>query len=151
MASPAKRPSTFVLQPVEEGGIAERAVFGDLGIARRQFAARQRLEQGRVGEDGDRLMEGADEILAVLRIDAGLAADRGIDLGEERGRDLDEADAAAEDCRGKTGQIADDTAAKGDDAVAALDRGGEQAVADLGELAEALGRLAGRKNDGGAV
>ena len=58
--------------------------------------------------------------------------------------------AAAENCRGKAGEIADDTAAKGDDTVAALDRCGQQAVTDFGELAEALRRLAGWENDGGA-
>ena len=67
-------------------------------------------------------MEGADQVLAVRRIDAGLAADRGIDLGEERGRDLDEVDAAAQDRGGKAGEVADDAAAEGDDAIAALDR-----------------------------
>ena len=52
-------------QPGEEAGIAEQAVFGDLGIAGAELALRQRVEQRGVGEHQDRLMEGADQILAV--------------------------------------------------------------------------------------
>ena len=40
------------------------------------IAGRQRVEQRGVGDHQDRLVEGADQILAVTRIDAGLAADR---------------------------------------------------------------------------
>ena len=64
------------LQPGEERGVAEQSVFGDLGIAGAEFALRQRVEQRGVGDHQDRLMEGADQILAVAGIDAGLAADR---------------------------------------------------------------------------
>ena len=34
-------------EPFEEAGIAEQAVFRHLGIARRQLAPRQRVEQAR--------------------------------------------------------------------------------------------------------
>ncbi len=64
------------LQPGEERGIAEQTVFGDLGIAGAEFAFRQRVEQRGVGDHQNRLMKGADQIFAVARIDAGLAADR---------------------------------------------------------------------------
>ena len=43
---------------------------------------------------GGRLMECSDEVLALGQVDAGLAADRGIDLGDEGRRDLDEPDPA---------------------------------------------------------
>ena len=109
-ASPAKIDAALRLEPGEEGGIAEKAVFRDFGIACREFAAGQRVEKGDVGKDGARLVERADEILAVRRIDAGLAADRGIDLGQQRRRNLDEVDAAAQDRCGKAGEIADDAA-----------------------------------------
>src|SRR4029079_11158806 len=84
----------MVFEPGEEGGIAQQAVFSDLGIACRQFAPWQRIEQGDVDEDGAGLMEGANEVLAMGRIDAGLAADGGIDLRQKSGRDLDEVDTA---------------------------------------------------------
>ena len=63
-------------QPGEEGGVADQPVFGDLGIAGAEFALRQRVEQRGVGDHHGRLMEGADQVLALARIDAGLAADR---------------------------------------------------------------------------
>ena len=75
-------------------------------------------------------MEGADQILAMGGIDAGLAADGRIDLGQKRGRDLDEIDAAAEDRCGKAREIADHAAAEGDDAVAPFDAGSQQVVAE---------------------
>ncbi len=63
-------------QPGEERGVAEQPVFGDFGVTGAELARRQRVEQRGVGDDQDRLMERADEIFAVRRIDAGLAADR---------------------------------------------------------------------------
>jgi len=42
-------------------------------------------------------MERADQILAVAAVDAGLAAYRTVDLGQQRGRHLHEADAAQGD------------------------------------------------------
>jgi len=55
-------------------------------------------------------MERAEQVLALRRVDAGLAADGGIDLGQERGGDLYEANATARDGGGKPREIADDTA-----------------------------------------
>ena len=88
-------------------------------------------------------MEGADQVLALPRVDAGLAADRGIDLGQQRGRHLHDADAAPQDAGGKAGQIADHAAAKRDDAIAPLDAKLEQAFAERRQHGEALARLAG--------
>ena len=53
------------LQPGEEGGVAEQPVFGDFGIAGAELALRQRVEQRGVGDHQDRLVEGADQVLAV--------------------------------------------------------------------------------------
>ena len=52
-------------QPGEERGVAEQAEFGHLGIAGAEFARRQRVEQRGVGDHQNRLVEGADQILAV--------------------------------------------------------------------------------------
>ena len=65
-------------------------------------------------------MEGADQVLALGRVDAGLAADAAVDLGEEARRDLHEADAAAQDRGGEAREIADDAATEGDDHVTAF-------------------------------
>jgi len=70
-------------QPFEEIVIVDQPVFDDLGVTRAEFALRQRVERRRIGEHQLRLVEGADEILAMRRIDAGLAADGGIDLRQQ--------------------------------------------------------------------
>ena len=75
-------------------------------------------------------MEGADQILAVGGIDRGLAADRGIHVREQRGRDLHIVDAAPHHRRGKTGEIADDAAAERDHEIVALDTHGYHRLAD---------------------
>src|SRR5262249_12782043 len=51
-------------------------------------------ESGGVGEHEARLMEGPDHVLSPRVIDGRLAADGGVDLGEERGRHPGEGDAA---------------------------------------------------------
>ncbi len=80
-------------------------------------------------------------------IDAGLAADGRVDLGQKAGRDLDEIHAAAEDRCRESREIADHPAAQGDDAVAPFDAGSQQFVADIGKLREGLGSLARRHDD----
>ncbi len=85
-------------------------------------------------------MEGADQVLAVGGVDAGLAADGGIDLREQRGRHLHEAHAAADDRGGKAGEVADDAAAERDDEIAALDLRGEDRVADAGRAGHRISR-----------
>ena len=88
------------------------------------------------------------------RVDPGLAADRAVDLGEQRRRDLHEADAAAQHGRGEAGEVADDPAAEGDDEVVAADLLGDQPLDRLLEPGPALGRLPGlelehRRGDAG--
>ena len=80
-------------------------------------------------------------------VDAGLAADRGIDLRQQRGRHLHEIHAAPHDAGGKAGEVADDAAAERDDRIAALEPGGKHAVDHLLQRCEALGLLAGRQRD----
>ncbi len=140
-------PLPALFEPGEERGVAEEPVFQHLGIARTELARAQRGEDRDVGEHEARLMERADQVLALGRVDAGLAADRGIDLGEQRRRDLHEADAAAKDARREARKIAHHAAAKGDHRVAALDAKIEQLLADLGEHGKALARFAGRDHD----
>ena len=72
-----------------------------------------------------RLMEYADEVLAARGVYSGLAADRRIDLGEEGRGYLDEAHASPDDAGGEAGEIADHSAAKGNDDVAAFEPGGQ--------------------------
>ena len=61
-----------------------------------------------------RLMEAADQVLAADQVDAGLAADGRVHLGQQRGGDLEHRDAAHEDGRQEAGHVVDDAAAEGD-------------------------------------
>jgi hypothetical protein len=96
-------------------------------------------------------MEGADEILAVARIDAGLAADRGIDLGEQGRRHLDEAHAPAHHGGRKAREIPHHAAAERHDEIPALDPGGQHRIADLFQARIGFGGLARRKRDQGGA
>ena len=57
-------------------------------VAGQQLAARQGGQRAGVGQHQARLVEGADQVLALAGVDAGLAAHRGVDLGQQRGGDL---------------------------------------------------------------
>jgi hypothetical protein len=63
------------LQPGEEAGIIDEAVLRHLGIAGAELAGGERVEHVGVGQHEARLIEGADKVLAVPGVDAGLAAD----------------------------------------------------------------------------
>jgi hypothetical protein len=92
-------------------------------------------------------VEAADQVLAVARIDPGLAADRAVDLREQRGRDLDVVEAAQQDRGGEAGEVADDPAAERDQRRPALDHLRQDLVEQPLEASHALGRLAGRQHD----
>ena len=92
-------------------------------------------------------MERADQILAAGHVDRRLAADRGIDLGEERGRKLDVADAAQQDCGRESGKIADHAAAQRDQRIAPFQAEFEASRGQPLQMGEGLGLLAGRQHD----
>ena len=138
-------------QPGEERGVAEQAVFGDLGIAGAEFARRQRIEQRGVGDHQHRLVEGADQVLAMRGIDRGLAADRGIDLRQQRRRHLHVVEPAPHDRCGKAREIADHAAAERNDEIVALDAVPDQLVAERRKMRERFRALARRQHDGGSL
>ena len=59
----------------------------------------------------DRLVEGADVVLGLGEVDAGLAAVGRVDLGDQRRRHLHDAHAALVGGRAEAGEVADDAAA----------------------------------------
>jgi hypothetical protein len=136
------------LQPLEEARVAQKPIFGHLAVACQEVARRQCLQHIRVRQHQPGLVEGANQVLAVGRVDPGLAADRTIDLGQQRCRHLDEIDAAAKHRRGEARQVADHTAAEGDDQIVALDLQFQQPLDHLGQPGHRLGRLARRQHDG---
>ena len=56
-----------LLQPGEECGVVDQAVFGHLGIAGAEDARAQRIEHARIGQHQARLVERADQVLAARR------------------------------------------------------------------------------------
>ena len=66
-ASPASSAAPFASHQAKKSGVADQAVFDDLGIAGAQLARRQGVEAGGVDQHQRRLVEGADQILAGRR------------------------------------------------------------------------------------
>ena len=110
-----------LFEPREERRIAEQSVFGDLGIAGAELALRQRVEQRGIGNDQDRLMEGADQVLALKRIDAGFAADRGVNLRQQRRRHLHKVEAASHARGSEPGKVPDHATTERQHKIAPLD------------------------------
>ena len=65
-----------------------------LGATVRQLARRERLERGGIDHRPDGPVEGADDVLRAREVDRRLAADRGVDLADERRRHGDPVDPA---------------------------------------------------------
>ena len=59
-----------------------------------------------------RRIEGADEILPFRQVDAGFAADGAIDLSDERGRHVNNSDAAQVAGGDKSGNVSDHTSSR---------------------------------------
>ncbi len=118
---------------LKKGLVAEHAIFGDFRIAGAELARRQRIEHRSIGDHQNRLMKRAEQVLALRRIDAGLAADRRIHLRQQRGRHLHEIHAAAQDRRREAGEIADHAAAERNDEIVALDLRRDQRLANFFE------------------
>ena len=87
-------------------------------------------------------MERADHVLAVRMIDGRLAADRGVDLREQRRRHLHVVDAALVAGRGESGHVADDAAAQRDDRGVAIHALRDQRIEDARHAFERLVLLA---------
>src|SRR2546426_1141099 len=109
-------------------GVEHDAMLDDFGGPRFEFARRQR-ERGRgITDDQARLVEGADQVLRRRVVDRGLAADRGVHLGEHRRGKLDEVDAAHVGRRDEPGDVAHGSPAEGEHRGGAVEPGGEQRV-----------------------
>ena len=87
-------------------------------------------------------MECADEILAGGVVDRRLAADRGVDLCEQRGRQLRAGDSSLPRRRREAGDVADDAAAEREHGAVTVDARSSEPVVNPSERVERLGRLA---------
>ena len=135
------------LQPREEWGIAQQPVLDRLGVAGKEVAPVQGLQHADIGQHQPRLVEGAEQILAVPGVDARFAADGTVNLGQKCGRDMDEVKAAQHDCGGESRDVADDAAAQRDQGRGALNTGVEKTVCQVLQVRQVLGGLAGRQHD----
>ena len=113
----------ILFHEAEERGIADDASFDGLEKAGAQLAVGEGLQDVDIGEDGSGVVEAADEVFACGEVDAGFAADGGVDLGEERGRNLDVVDAAHVDSGEEPSKVANNAAAESDEEGGAVGAG----------------------------
>ena len=137
------------LQPVEETGVAQQPVFHHLAIARQKIAARQRGQRVDIGQHQAGLVKRAHQVLALGGVDAGLAADGTVHLGQKRCRHLHEAHPAPQNRRRKPHQIANHAATQRHHHIAPLDLLVQQPFRAAGQLPPALCAFPGRQGQGG--
>ena len=73
----------ILFEVAEELRVVDDAGFDGFLQAGAEFGGGEGAEEVDVGEDGERVVEAADEVLAGGEVDAGFAAEGGVDLGEE--------------------------------------------------------------------
>ncbi len=110
-------------QPLQQAAADQQAVLHHLGHTGRKFSRRQCAQRAHLGEHGLRLLERAHQILALGQVHAGLAADAGVDHGQQRGGTLNQAYAPHIRCRDKAGDVSDDAAPQGHNGAGAIQAG----------------------------
>ena len=99
----------------------------------------------------DGCQNGADEVLALGQVHAGLAADGGVDLAEQRGGHVHDGDAPVVDGGREPGGVGDDAAADGHHAVAAGEAPLGPVAAQVLDGAEVLAVLALAHGEGAVL
>jgi hypothetical protein len=94
-----------------------------------------------IRHDRDRLVEGADQILAAGVVDPGLAAHGRVHLGEQSRRHLHEGHTPLVSGRCKSGHVTHDTAAQGHDGAIPSEPVGYQHIENARDVGEGLVRL----------
>ena len=131
----------------EQRLVAERRHLHDLAHRGPALSLGEGTEGGDVDDDGRGLVEGAEQVLALGKVDAGLAADGRVDLGDERGRDLDPGHAPQVRGGEEARRIAERAAADRDERVASLDPQPGVLARRLADHRELLGGLARGQHD----
>jgi hypothetical protein len=114
----------------------------------REFPRRQAAQGVQIGQHQARLMERPDHVLARRVVDGRLAAHRRIDERQQGGRHLNEIDATLVDGRGKSGHVADHTAAEGHDQAPAVESRLQQRIEDAVQAVPGLVGFTGRQGHG---
>src|SRR6266403_2185223 len=115
-------------QPVKQQRVLDATVLDHFGQPGPQLAVREGRQGIGIGDDGERLIERADEILAARMVDAGFTAHGGIHLCQQGRRQLHVADAALIARRGETRDVADHSAAQRQDGGIAVESGVDQGI-----------------------
>mmetsp|Transcript_7970 Transcript_7970/g.24508 ORF Transcript_7970/g.24508 Transcript_7970/m.24508 type:complete len:634 (+) Transcript_7970:255-2156(+) len=135
--------SLVLVEGLEEDlGVLAEGVLDDLAEAVGEEPVLEGLEDVGIDDDLERRVVAPDEVLAVWRVDRLLVGDGGVDLGEEGGREVDEADAAVEGRGDEAAEVGDRAAAERDEDRVLVYPDREDLVGELGEHLEGLGVLA---------
>ena len=132
---------------LEHLGIADGGVLDDFGEAFVKLARWQGAERVGIGNDEAWLMEGPDEIFAAGSVDAGLAADGTIDLGDDGGGDLNAGNAAVVNGGSESREVADHAAAESHEHGGSVEPRLNHGVADFRGLLEGFGGLSSGNGD----
>ena len=132
---------------LEHLGIADGGVLDDFGEAFVKLARWQGAERVGIGNDVARLMEGPDEIFAAGGVDAGLAADGTIDLGDDGGGNLNAGNAAVVNGGSESREVANHAAAESHEHGGSVEPHRDHGVADFRGLLEGFGGLSSGDRD----
>ncbi len=103
-----------VLEQIEDDRVGDEPGLHHLGQPGGELVSGQRLERRQIAQHGRRLMERADQILARLGVDRRLAADRGVDHRQQRGRHVHHPHAAQPRRGDEAGEVGDGAPAEPD-------------------------------------
>jgi len=138
-----------LLHVAEELCIVDDAGFDGFLQACVEFGGGKSAEKIYVGEDSLRMVEAADEIFSCGEIDSGFSADGGVDLRQERRRDLDVADAPHVNGSEEAGDVAEDSATEGEEERVAVGSGVGELVGEGFDVGEAFVAFAAREKKNG--
>ncbi len=143
-ASPRAIASPSASSVANSASSPRAAIFDDLAQGGPPLALRQRRQRREVEHDRRRLVERAQQVLALREVDAGLAADGRVDLGDERRRHTDPGHAPEVRRGQEPRRVAERPAADRDQRVAPLDAQAGELARRLADDRELLRRLARR-------
>ena len=133
---------TIVFEPVEKLRVPQQPVFHDLAVARQKIACSQRLKHIHIRQNKRGLVKRTDQVFALRRVYPRLAANRAVNLRQERGRDLNKAHATPQRGSRKACQIAYNTTAKSNHKILAFDFLRQKPFHRALKMRPAFGRLA---------
>jgi len=138
----AQNGGEFAFEEIEEQRVANDAIFDDFINAGAKLAQRKRAQNGGIDDHHLWRMEGADEILAFGKVDAGFSADGAIHLRNESRGNMHDTNAAEITGGNKTGNVADNASADGEEQRMAVSPQMGEVAADFFDGGKALSGFA---------